>query len=72
MVDLKYPHLEHTYEELKGKTVIISLIEEDEDGGYDENKEFVVVNNVDDYLALDEAVAIYSSMGIFDDYYMAK
>ena len=32
--------LDYTYEELKGKTVMISLMEDDNDGGYDENIEY--------------------------------
>jgi hypothetical protein len=38
--------LDYTYEELQGKTVMISLCEEDNEYGYEENKEFVVINSI--------------------------
>jgi hypothetical protein len=57
-------NLDYTFEELKGKTVILALIEDDE-----ENKEFIVINTPEDYEELKNAVEMYDNMGILDEYY---
>jgi hypothetical protein len=57
-------NLDYTFEELKGKTVILALIEDDE-----ENKEFIVINTPEDYKELEKAVKQYEDMGILDEYY---
>ena len=57
-------NLDYTFEELKGKTVILALIE---DG--DENKEFTVINTPEDYEELKRTVKQYEDMGILDEYY---
>jgi hypothetical protein len=57
-------NLDYTFEELKGKTVILALIE---DG--DENKEFTVINTPEDYEELERTVKKYEDEGILDEYY---
>jgi hypothetical protein len=57
-------NLDYTFEELKGKTVILALIE---DG--DENKEFIVINTPEDYRELEKTVKEYEDEGILDEYY---
>jgi len=57
-------NLDYTFEELKGKVVILSLIE---DG--DTNKEFTEINTPEDYKQLEDTVREYEKMGILNDYY---
>lgn len=64
--------LDYTYEELQGKTVIISLCEEDNEDGYEENKEYVVINSILDYMELESRVNEYDEAGILDEYYLVK
>ena len=64
--------LDYTYEELKGKTVMISLMEDDNDGGYDENIEYITINTKLDYLELELTVSDYENMGILDEYWVVE
>ena len=64
--------LDYTYEELQGKTVMISLHEEDDEYGYEENKEFVVINSILDYMELESRVNEYDEAGILDEYYVVN
>ena len=64
--------LDYTYEELKGKTVMISLMEDDNDGGYDENIEYLTINTKLDYLELELTVSDYDTMGILDEYWIVE
>ena len=64
--------LDYTYEELKGKTVMISLMEDDNDGGYDENIEYLTINTKLDYLELELTVSDYENMGILDEYWVVE
>ena len=64
--------LDYTYEELKGKTVMISLMEDDNDGGYDENIEYLTINTKLDYLELELTVSDYDTMGILDEYWVVE
>ena len=64
--------LDYTYEELQGKTVMISLLEDDGEGGYDENKEYITINTKLDYLELELTVSDYDNMGILDEYYIVE
>ena len=64
--------LDYTYEELKGKTVMISLMEDDNDGGYDENIEYITINTKLDYLELELTVSDYENMGILDEYWIVE
>jgi len=64
--------LDYTYEELQGKTVMISLCEEDDEYGYEENKEFVVINSILDYMDLESRVSEYDEAGILDEYYVVN
>jgi len=64
--------LDYTYEELQGKTVMISLCEEDDEYGYEENKEFVVINSILDYMDLESRVNEYDEAGILDEYYIVQ
>jgi hypothetical protein len=70
--DNNITQLIYTYEELKGKTVMISLHEDDDDGGYDENKEYITINTKLDYLELELTVSDYDDMGILDEYYIVE
>jgi hypothetical protein len=70
--DNNITQLIYTYEELKGKTVMISLLEDDDDGGYDENKEYITINTKLDYLELELTVSDYDNMGILDEYYIVE
>jgi hypothetical protein len=70
--DNNITQLIYTYEELQGKTVMISLLEDDDDGGYDENKEYITINTKLDYLELELTVSDYDSMGILDEYWIVK
>ena len=45
--------LEYTFEELKGKTVMISLMEDNGEGGYDESIEGISIKTMDDYNTLE-------------------
>lgn len=62
--------LEYTFEELKGKTVFISLTEDDGEGGYDESIEGILIKTMDDYNTLEQTIANYEAMGILDEYYV--
>jgi hypothetical protein len=64
--------LDYTYEELQGKVVILSLLEDDGEGGYDENKEFIEVLSKNDYEDLEQTVAEYREQGVLDEYYVVK
>jgi len=64
--------LDYTYEELQGKTVMISLYEEDDEYGYDESKEYVVINSILDYMDLESRVSEYDEAGILDEYYVVR
>ena len=64
--------LDYTYEELQGKTVMILLCEEDDEYGYEENKEFVVINSILDYMDLESRVSEYDEAGILDEYYVVN
>ena len=61
---MKVAELIYAYEEVKGKTVFISLIEDGE-----ESKEFIHINSIEDYKLLQNAVAEYEEEGILDEYY---
>lgn len=62
--------LEYTFEELKGKTVFISLMEDDGEGGYDESIEYKPIETMEDYNTLEQAIANYEAIGILDEYYI--
>jgi hypothetical protein len=64
--------LDYTYEELQGKVVVLSLLEDDGEGGYDENKEFIEVLSKNDYEDLEQTVAEYQEQGVLDEYYVVK
>ena len=64
--------LNYTYEELKGKTVMISLMEDNNDEGYDENIEYITINTKLDYLELELTVSDYENMGILDEYWVVE
>jgi hypothetical protein len=66
------PGLDYTYEELQGKVVVLSLLEDDGNGGYDENKEFIEILSKNDYEDLQQAVYEYREQGILDEYYVVK
>jgi hypothetical protein len=66
------PGLDYTYEELQGKVVVLSLLEDDGEGGYDENKEFIEVLSKNDYEDLEQTVAEYQEQGVLDEYYVVK
>ena len=61
---MKAAELIYSYEEVKGKTVFISLIEDGE-----ESKEFIHINSIEDYKLLQNAIAEYEEEGILDEYY---
>ncbi len=61
---MKAAELIYAYEEVKGKTVFISLIEDEE-----ESKEFIHINSIEDYKLLQNAIAEYEEEGILDEYY---
>ena len=62
--------LNYTYEQLKGKTVFITLMEDDGEGGYDESIEYKPIETMEDYNTLEQAIANYEAMGILDEYYI--
>ena len=62
--------LNYTYEQLKGKTVFISLMEDNGEGGYDESIEIISIETMEDYNTLEQAIASYEVMGILDEYYI--
>lgn len=62
--------LNYTYEQLKGKTVFITLREDDGEGGYDESIEYKPIETMEDYNTLEQAIASYEAMGILDEYYI--
>ena len=64
--------IQYTYEELQGKVVVLSLLEDDGNGGYDENKEFIEILSKDDYEDLEQAVYEYREQGVLDEYYVVK
>ena len=64
--------LEYTFEELKGKIVYISLMEDNGEGGYDESIECIPIETMEDYNTLEQAIASYEVMGILDEYYINK
>ena len=64
--------LDYTYEELKGKTVMISLMEDDNNEGYDENIEYITINTKLDYLELELTVSDYDTMGILGEYWVVE
>jgi hypothetical protein len=64
--------LDYTYEELKGKTVMISLMEDNDDEGYDESIECMTVNSLLDYQELELTVSDYENMGILDEYWVVE
>jgi hypothetical protein len=66
------PGLDYTYEELQGKVVVLSLLEDDGNGGYDENKEFIEILSKNDYEDLEQAVYEYREQGVLDEYYVVK
>ena len=70
--DNNITQLIYTYEELQGKTVMISLLEDDGEEGYDENKEYITINTKLDYLELELTVSDYDNMGILDEYYIVE
>ena len=63
--------LDYTYEELKGKTVYISLMEDNDDEGYDESIEYIPIETMEDYNTLEQIIADYEVMGILDEYWIA-
>lgn len=63
--------LDYTYEELKGKTVFISLMEDNDDEGYDESIEYIPIETMEDYNTLEQIIADYEVMGILDEYWIA-
>ncbi len=71
-MDNNMTQLDYTYEELQGKTVMISLCEEDNEDGYEENKEFVVINSILDYMELESRESEYDEAGILDEYYVVN
>jgi hypothetical protein len=66
------PGLDYTYEELQGKVVVLSLLEDDGNGGYDENKEFIEILSKNDYEDLEQVVYEYREQGVLDEYYVVK
>lgn len=62
--------LNYTYEQLKGKTVFISLMEDNSEGGYDESIEIIQIETMEDYNTLEQAIASYDALGILDEYYI--
>jgi len=62
--------LEYTYEQLKDKTVFISLMEDNGEGGYDESIECIPIETMEDYNTLEQVIASYEVMGILDEYYI--
>jgi len=66
------PGLDYTYEELQGKVVVLSLLEDDGEGGYDENKEFIEILSKNDYEDLEQTVYEYREQGVLDEYYVVK
>ena len=62
--------LNYTYEQLKGKIVYISLMEDNGEGGYDESIEYKPIETMEDYNTLERAIANYEAMGILDEYYI--
>ena len=64
--------LDYTYEELKGKMVMISLMEDDDNEGYDESIEYMTVNSLLDYQELELTVSDYENMGILDEYWVVE
>ena len=64
--------LDYTYEELKGKMVMISLMEDDDDEGYDESIECMTINSLLDYQELELTVSDYENMGILDEYWVVE
>ena len=64
--------LNYTYEQLKGKTVYISLMEDNGEGGYDESIEGISIKTMDDYNTLEQTIANYEAMGILDEYFVSK
>jgi hypothetical protein len=51
---------------------MISLLEDDGEEGYDENKEYITINTKLDYLELELTVSDYDNMGILDEYYIVE
>ena len=64
--------LNYTYEQLKGKIVYISLMEDNGEGGYDESIEGISIKTMDDYNTLEQTIANYETMGILDEYFVSK
>ena len=64
--------LDYTYEVLQGKVVVLSLLEDAGEGGYDESKEFIEILSKNDYEDLEQTVAEYRKQGVLDDYYVVK
>ena len=65
--------LNYTYEELKGKKVMISLLKyDDDDGGYNKNIEYLTINTKLDYLELELTVSDYDTMGILGGYWVVE
>ena len=56
--------LDYTYEEIKGRTVLIRLHEPQNP------KEFIVIKTKHHYAKLKQRVFEYSRMGILDEYYL--
>ena len=64
--------LEYTFEELKGKIVYISLMEDNGEGGYDESIEGRHINSLLDYQELELTISNYDNMGILDEYWVVE
>jgi hypothetical protein len=64
--------LNYTYEQLKGKTVMISLLEDDGEGGYDESIEGMHINSLLDYQELELTISDYDDMRILDEYWVVE
>jgi len=64
--------LDYTYEQLKGKTVFISLMEDNGEGGYDESIEGRHINSLLNYQELELTISDYENMGILDEYWVVE
>ena len=64
--------LKYTYEQLKGKKVMISLLEDDGEGGYDTSIEGMSINSLLDYQELELTISDYDDMGILDEYWVVE
>ena len=64
--------LVYTYEQLNGKKVMISLLEDNGEGGYDESIEGMHINSLLDYQELELTISDYDNMGILDEYWVVE